>query len=348
MSEQAESMHDALSVAFDKTEETGGETEIPSTPAIAESNAPAPEPKIEVEPVPAGIPADDTGTGTIQLDDSANTGGDAPSEDAGQKPPQSWGVAEREGWGTLSPEIQNQISKREAEIQKALTHTGEARKFHEEFNQAVQPYLGFIQAEGGTPMSAFNNLMQTAATLQAGAPQQKAQRVAELINHYGIDIQMLDTLLSGQTPESSDDARLGQMLDQRLQPMMKSLNQFEENRVQATQQEEQRNTLALDEFFAQNEFSGDVRHEMADLMEMAGRRGQTLDLKGAYEKALLLRPDIQQVITQRKAAANAQTNKQAIQDKSRAAVSIPGGDAMQGGTPPPDTMRDAIVAAMEK
>ena len=97
---------------------------------------------------------------------------------------------------------------------------------------------------------------------------------------------------------------------------------------------------------AQNEFANDVRFEMADLMEMAGRRGDTLDLQGAYEKALLLRPDIQQVINQRTAGQNAVTGNQSIEGKRNAAVSVAGGSAMQGGVKAPSSMREAIESAM--
>ena len=288
-------------------------------------------------------------TGTV-IDSPPGDAGvsDAPQEPAKANAPQSWGVAEREGFSGLSPEIQTQINKRESEIQQALTHSGEARKFQTEFNEAVTPYLGFIQAEGGTPMTAFTNLMQTAATLQAGAPQQKAQRIAELIGHYGIDIQVLDSLLAGEAPQDTNETRFAQMLDQRLQPMMQTLNQFQQSQNQQNQNNAQNTNNQITEFMGQNEFATDLRFEMADLMEMAGKRGVAMDLPQAYEKALLLRPDIQQVIQQRTAGAAAQQNSEGIAAKERAAVSVRGGgDPTVGGVKNPSSMRAAIEQAME-
>lgn len=311
--EEDDSLHGLLSDAFDES----SETEEVEEPGIIEYEDDHPELQGEAQPA------------------------------AEVNAPQSWGVAEREGWANLPPEIQAQINKREQETQQALTNSGEARKFHEEFNSTVQPYLGFIQAEGGTPMSAFSTLMQTAATLQAGAPQQKAQRIAELIGHYGVDIHVLDSLLAGQVPESNDENRFAQMLDQRLQPMMNTLNQFQQSQQQAVQDNQQQTHNQINDFFGQNEFAPDVRMEMADLMEMAGRRGEAMDLSQAYEKALLLRPDIQQVIQQRNAAINAQQGNQQIQQKQNAAVSVAGGAALQGGKPAPTSMRDALSAAFD-
>jgi hypothetical protein len=68
-------------------------------------------------------------------------------------------------------------------------------------------------------------------------------------------------------------------------------------------------------------------------------------LQEAYEKALLHRPDIQAVISQRQAAEQAQVTNQGVAQKQIAASSIPQGQAMQGGTPPADTMRQALEQA---
>ena len=259
--------------------------------------------------------------------------------------PQSWGVAEREHWAALDPAVQAQIEKREKEIGHSLTTTGEARKFHEEFNTTIQPFEHFITAEGATPMQAVGNLLQTAATLQGGSPQQKAARIAELIGHYGIDIRTLDSLLAGEIPEDPQEAQLGQMLDQRLAPM----NHFMQQQQMAEQQQYQQQQTAvgseLDTFMAKHEFTEDVRTEMADLMEMAGRRGQTLTLDQAYERALLLRPDIQEIVQQRIAAGQAKQNNQTVAQKQAAAVSVAGGNAAMGGEKPGTDIRSALLAA---
>ena len=320
------SMHDVLEAAFDDQD-----TDAPP---------PVDDPPVEA-PVIENLEAEPHNE---ELEPIA----DAPKDQAPVdfKAPQSWGVAEREAWANIPPEIKAQIDKREKEIGHSLTTTGEARRFQDEFNQAVQPFDGFIRAEGATPMQAVGNLLQTAATLQGGSQQQKATRIAELIKHYGIDIGTLDSLLAGEMPQNDPNGQLNQLLDQKMAP----INQFMQQQQFSQQQQlnDQQATVQgeLSSFEAQHEFVPDVRMDMADLMEMAGRRGETLTLNQAYERALTMRPDIQQVIEQRKAGAAAAENNRGVRQKQQASVSVPGGGAIQGGAAPPATMRDAILAAM--
>lgn len=332
MSEPAEgNMHDVISEAFDASSEAPGSVDEPEVSPVA----PVVEQTQNDDVVVAPEHAPEAQVGNIEQ---------PPVADASA--PQSWGVAEREGWNGLSPEIQAQIDKREKEISNSLTTTGEARQFHEEFNQAVAPFQHFIQAEGATPLEAVSGLLQTAATLQGGTPQQKAVRIAELVQHYGIDIRSLDKALAGTLPNDTEENRFSEMLDSKLKPMQDFMNYQQQQQQQTYQAEQTSRNTEIDTFFTQHEFANDVRTTMADLMEMAGRRNEPLSLDKAYEQAIMLRPDIQQVIQQRTNAANAGQNNQRIANKSNAAVSVSGGQTPMGGTPAPDNMRDAIVAAM--
>ena len=347
MSQPESSMHDALSEAYDagSVEESADETvEESSTAAVeTEETSTSTETSIETN--------DDTLVET-QSDDGVSTGdavGDNTETAKGLlNAPASWGVAEREGWSSLSPELQAQIDKREKEIGHSLTTTGEARRFHEEFNTTVDPFKHFIQAEGATPIQAVGNLLQTAATLQGGSQQQKAQRIAELIGHYGIDIQTLDSLLAGEQPQNSPQAQLGEMLDQRLQPVTQFMQQQQFAQQQQYQQQQESVSTELGSFMDNHEFASDVRNEMGDLMEMAGNRGEACSLDQAYERALLLRPDIQAVINQRKAGAAAADMNRQVRQKESAAVSVAGGAAPMGGEKAPTTMRQQLIAAMER
>ncbi len=322
-------MRDALSSAFEDQD-----TDTPPDSTGSEV--------VDVEPTGTEEPA--TVVEGIQTDDVQ---GEIAGEAETHKAPQSWGVAEREEWAALSPALQAQIAKRESEIGHSLTTTGEARHFQQEFQQVVQPFEGFIKAEGATPMQAVGNLLQTAATLQGGSQQQKASRVAELIKHYGVDIRTLDSLLAGEQPETGPNAQFGDMLNQAMAPV----NQFMQQQQNVQQQqfaEQQQNTQSeLSAFEAAHEFVPDVRMDMADLMEMAGRRNEPMTLEQAYEKAIMLRPDIKQVIDQRKAAANAQGSNRTLNLKRSAAVSMPGGDAAHGTGQGPSTMREQLQAAWD-
>ena len=345
MSEPAtESMHDALSDAFDESAvaESPEESVETSTVAAVETQANTEETATQTE---TGSEVVVDGVSEADVD---SVGGDGDNQEDAQllNAPQSWGVAEREGWAAIPPNIQAQIDKREKEIGNSLTTTGEARRFHEEFNTTIDPFKSFIQAEGASPMQAVGNLLQTAATLQGGSQQQKAQRIAELIGHYGIDIRTLDSLLAGEAPADPQASAMGDMLDQRLGPINQFMQQQQLNQQQQYNQQQETVNNELGSFMGANEFAKDVQTEMGDLMEMAGRRGETLDLKTAYERALMMRPDIQGVIQQRLAQGQAQQNNANVQQKQRAAVSVAGGTASVAPVTPPNDIRSALIAAM--
>ena len=319
MSEEEQSMNEALSEAFEESE---GET-------------------VEAVTEPVAVET------TIE-------GGDVATEEVEKvealKAPQSWGVVEREAWANIPPEVQAQIDKREREIGVSLSSTGDARKFQSEFQQAVQPFEGFIRAEGATPMQAVSQLLQTGATLQAGTPNQKAARIAELINHYGVDINALDTILVGEqpNPEQQQMGEFGQMLNKAMGPVNQFMAQQQQQQAQQVQQSQDSTNNEIGQFMNQNEFASDLRMEMADMMEFASRRNETMTLPQAYEKAIMMRPDIQKVIQQRKDAGAAQQNNRTVQQKRAASASVPGGQQMQGGAAQPSTMREAIEAAMNQ
>ena len=327
---ETEGMHDEIATAFDAAAEAEDKD-----PPITET--PDEVPAVDAPPILEVV-------GDVVADEPKP---DAQEEVHAFNAPQSWGVAEREGWASIDPSIQAQIDKREKEISNTLTTTKEARDFHQQFNETVTPFQHFIQAEGATPIQAVGNLLQTAATLQGGSQHQKAERIAQLISHYGIDIRTLDSLLAGETPDNPQQQQFGDMLDQRLGP----INQFmqQQQTFQQQQYSDQQTAVSneLTAFYDTHEFATDLKSEMADMMEMAGRRNESLTLDQAYERAIAFRPDIQTVVDQRKAAAAAQANNQQIQQKQAAAVSVGQGNAPLGdGKPPAQSMRQAILEAM--
>jgi len=50
------------------------------------------------------------------------------------------------------------VLRREREISQALQQSSESRRFATEVQQTLQPYMGMIQAEGGTPVRAIAEL----------------------------------------------------------------------------------------------------------------------------------------------------------------------------------------------
>ena len=325
--------HEDVAAAFESVESEPA----PDTGAVVD---PAPDAPAATEPVQTGL----AGLPPSEAAPPEQAPPEAPKE---LNAPQSWGVAERELWTGLDPSVQAQIDKREREISEGLTHTGDSRAFQDEFNQTIAPYQQLIAAENASPMQAVGSLLNTAASLMSGTPQTKAETVAQIINQYGVDLQMLDSLLAGQMPENNPNTQFEQMLDQRMAPINTYMQQQQQNQQQQYNQQYQNNQNEIDTFLGANEFAKDVAAEMGDLMQMAAQRNQNMSLQEAYEKAIMLRPDIQQVIQQRQAAATAAQNNQQIQQKQGAAVSLGAGQQLTGGEQPPTSMRDQIMQAME-
>jgi len=319
---------DALSDAFDSldgdsTEDVSHETTVAAPPA-----------EKTLAPVQTGLSG---------LDDKPRTE-EKPPESPTDKPPHSWTPAERESWAEIPKNIQATIQRREGEIQKALSHSAGARSLATEFEQVVAPYAGVMNANQTSPMQAVSSALQSYASLVSGTPEVKARVIVDMIETYGLDINMLDSMLAGQDFVQPQDPVMAAVQEQ-LRPMQQFMEQQQYQQNQQAQQQYQNNSMELQGFMEANEFSGDLRNEMADVMQMHNQRGINLSLQEAYEKALLHRPDIQAVISQRQAAEQAQLTNQGVAQKQFASSSIPQGAAMMGGTPPADTMRQALEQA---
>ena len=332
---------DALAEAFDKSEETAEQTELEGMPEVEETEAPEIEPEAEAEPVAEEAPkTEDPEIVAGETEELEIEAEDKPAA----KAPQSWTPAMREEFVNLSPELQEFINNRENEVSKGLVTSTQARKFQEEFNSVVQPFEPLIAAEGGTPMQAVQTLLGTAATLQTGSPQAKAMRIAELINHYGVDVAQLDSILSGQGVQDPQTMQMNQMLQQHLAPVQQFMAQQQQNQFAQQQQMQVDAATEFDSFMSSNEFAEDVRQEMAVLIE--NNMADTYD--EAYKKAIGMRPDIGAIIQARKDAENAKQTQREVQRKSAASVSIPAGGGVVATPESPTTRAGQIAAAMDR
>lgn len=267
------------------------------------------------------------------------------------KPPTSWKLGAREHWAKLPRPVQEEVNRRELEIQQELTRTGKTRQFAEEFYRTIAPYAGLIQAQNATPLQAVDNLMRTAAGLTMGTAQQKAQIVTNIIKQYGVDVKVLDQVLSG-AGVSSESAALEQMLNARLKPVNDFIGSVTRARQTQNTELEQEVAGELQAFQAdeKNEFYNDVRMIMADLMDAAHNAGQKLTLQQAYSRACDLHPEVAAIVKQRKDAADAlkaQADAAAIA-KSKAASSSVRGTPKTKADGTPMTRRDVIANAWEE
>lgn len=272
------------------------------------------------------------------------------------RPPVSWTPEAREEWDKVPARVQQEVYKRDREINEALRVSAEARNFANEIYTVVNPYMPMIQAERSTPAGAIQALFQTAAALRTGTPINKATLVADLIKTYGVDITQLDQVLTARVSGGAPaDPRPPATIDPRTIPELQPLFQAAER----LRTEEQHQTVALQsdtEAFMNdpaNEFVWDVKDDMADLLDLASKRGQKITLQDAYNRAIMLHPTISGIVQKRGGANGVGTgdNGAAARRARNAAVSIPSNGAPGQASEDEavgDDVRSAIVAAIKK
>lgn len=314
---EEESTRDALEAAFEEHDESEETTASPETETAASETMAAPT-------APEG--AQDEG--------STNT------EVNVEKPPASWSPVARETWANVPKEARDEIAKREQQTQSALQESAQARNFSNAFGDMAQRYTGFISANSGNPLQEVEGLLQTASIMQNGTQVQKAQMAADLIKNFSIDISTLDDVLVGQAPqEEVPDA-----VSQRLNQLEGYFKQQQQQQHAAVQQQQAVVAQEVNEFIATHEFAPDVRTTMADFMDIADRTGQPISLDEAYNRALVTRPDLQQIINNR---ATGSMNQNRVAGARRAAVSVPQNSGNGVGKGAPMSMRDALLDAWD-
>ena len=236
---------------------------------------------------------------------------------------------------------------------QALEHSSSARRMVDELQGMMQPFMPFIAAEGATPVQAIQNTMQTMALLRVGSPHQKAQLIANAIKQFGVPIEALDQMLAGQQVQPGPQDHIYQQVQQALQPVQQFMQQFNQQRQHASQQMEVQATQDLQSFMAdpKNEFAYDLRNDMADLLELASARGQTLTLSDAYRRAMLAHPTISRIVEQRQQAQGAAQQTAAARRAKNAAASLPsdGAPSQSGGEEGEgDDLRSALTASIRQ
>ena len=79
-------------------------------------------------------------------------------------------------------------------------------------------------------------------------------------------------------------------------------------------------------------------------MDMAERQGQKLNLKQAYQRAIGTRPDIQQILKNRRST---QDNQDALGNARKAGVSVAQNGSLKGPGQGAMSLRDSIADAWE-
>lgn len=200
--------------------------------------------------------------------------------------PNTWTPAARAKFAGLEPDVQSEIVKREQDMARAITMHDQERTFGKSVKDVVGPYLPMIQAEGATPETAIQSLLNTAYRLRTSSPQEKGVLLANLARQYGADM----SAFNGDQEQVQIDPTV-QALQQKLQQLEGFINQ------QHTQQQTQSEHNLLRDI---NAFQADPAHPHFERVgqEMAGliKAGLAANLQEAYDKAIYMQPDVRQQV----------------------------------------------------
>ena len=267
--------------------------------------------------------------------------------------PASWSPTAREVWKTLPAAAQAEIVRREGDMARYVNEMAPARNIAERFTQTIQPFLGTIQQEGVDPLTAVRNLMQVTQTLRQGTQYEKARTVADIVKVYGVDIGTLDSALVGVAPPEGqagvpDSQYVQQLVQQQLAPLYQAAQARQQAVVQQAEGEAQ-SELGAFASDPKNEFFEDLRHEMADIIELGEKHGRNVTLEQAYERAAMLHPEVSKVMLARQQGVNARTLTQNAQRARSATVSVRGSAPIGGPVGrEPNSIRESIEAAISQ
>lgn len=284
-----------------------------------DDEAPAGIPAVAVADPEVGTPAPDLTPATVLTPPA-----DAP---AAIRPPDSWTPAAKAKFAALDPEIQQEVMRRETEVHKGFTKQDEHRNLGKNFSDAVTPYLPMIRAEGGEPIAAVQNLLQTAHNLRNASPDQKQEMFIGLAQQYGVDMQGVFNRLSGGQRQVDPQV-------QQLQQQLATLQQERQQATNTTQAAEQAQINTTIDSFAsdpKNLYFANVKPAMAALLS----NGQAKDLQEAYDMACWARPDIRPLMQQQNDLQKQAAAREKAQKARAAGVSISGSPTGSAGNVPP-------------
>jgi hypothetical protein len=281
-------------------------------------------------------------------EETANIAADAKNAALGstEKPPLDWGVEVREQWKDLPDSVKKHLHARDAHVNTMLQDGAANRKMGEGLNNISQGYKAIMDAEGVTnPLQAVDGLFKSVATLRMGTQAEKAAKIAQFVQAYGVDINALDNALVGNPVSEADPMEA--MIDQRMAPVNQLLEQLNQNKQYQTQQQQQQTNANIAQFAQTAEFLEDVRDDMADLLEGAARRNVKMSLQQAYDKACAINPEISNVLATRNTNAAMMGSRNNMAAKRNAASSINGNSGGHANAPSSGGLRGALESAFE-
>jgi hypothetical protein len=240
--------------------------------------------------------------------------------------------------------VRAEVYRRERETAVAMQQTSQAREVLDTVQSIQQEFAPALAAEGVDVVTATRNLMQVSSRLRFGTPAEKAMTVAQIMQAYGVDVPTLDAILSNSPMPQHAQVQQQQLRDPRVDGLLSQIAQARQAQVMQVQQQA---VSEVETFGQDKDFFSDVREDMADLMEVAAKRGIDLSLEQAYERACQMNPEISRVLAQRAAAGQAQNQNRSTARARAAASSVRSTPVTGGAAANPENLRGALEAAWD-
>lgn len=302
------------------------ETDGNTAPAAEETTDDKPE---SIEKV---VPESETSDGKPAVDNRID------------RAPASWKGDAKKLWAELPLTARQEVIRREKDTLKVLQESAQDRQRVASVQGVLAPHMDRInRVYKGDAMMAVNNLLGIEKALIDGDTSSKAQMIARMVKEFGVDIEALDSALSGQVSPGQQQAnQLEQILNQRLAPVMTFLERQQQQEAQQRQQIEQNAVASVEQMASDPNFPyfDEVREEMADIIEIGKNRGVNISLQDAYNKAVRMNDHTFESMNGRAASQTAtQAALHAHQEAQKAkgaAVSVsgnPSGTGVNAGNP---------------
>ena len=272
------------------------------------------------------------------------------------KAPESWRPEVREHWAKVPDAVKAEIYKRESEmargVQKIMGEAGSAMNAIGAMRELMSPYSQLLHGRyGGDAARMMSGYMQTESNLLMGTAPEVANVIAGMIQQYGVGrfgkqfIEALDSTLVGEQVQARPEDIIQRTVQQQLAPILQTVQQ---RQWQEEQQIANQVQGGIQEIAQKGEFFNDVRLDMADIIDMATARGETISLIDAYKKACWQNEGIRNILLSRSQQNTAQQRGDAAQRAKAAAVGIHGGPAPGAISNNSNmSLRDTIAAAID-
>lgn len=275
-------------------------------------------------------------------------------QDGATRPPEAWTKEAKAEWSSVPPNVQDAITKREADVVKGVD---ELKRRYSDIDAALQPRMDVIRKHGHTPGQAVNQLFAWFEALSSdvqrvqsgrpaiallalaqsfgldpqrvfGAPQSQAQQAQAAVQAQQQPQQQAQENKQVQPEAGLPDAvnaRLSQ-LEQQIKEQLSGLTQGFTQKIGSlenvfAQQSQAKTEEILANWARDKPHYEDVRHLMGRLI--ASNAVQPLpngsaDLDRAYEMALYALPEVRNKVLAEQ-AANAEAARKAKEEAERKA-----------------------------